>query len=65
MRLKLNEEEIALLNEWDIIFDHKKNYSDFEILILSEQIYAKETEFSNTPSCKTKNICNKLDNLAV
>ena len=65
MRLKLNEEEIALLNEQEISFDRKKNYSDFEILILSEQIYAKESEFSNTASRKAKDIYNKLDNLAV
>ena len=65
MRLKLNEEEIALLNEQEISFDRKKNYSDFEILILSEQIYAKEAEFSNTSSRKAKDIYNKLDNLAV
>ena len=65
MRLKLTEEEIALLNEQEISFDRKKNYSDFEILILSEQIYAKESEFSNTSSRKAKDIYNKLDNLAV
>ena len=64
MRLKLTEEEIALLNEQDISFDRKKNYSDFEILILSEQIYAKETELSNTASRKNKDICQKLDNLS-
>ena len=64
MRLKLTEEEIALLNEQDISFDRKKSYSDFEILILSEQIYSKEEELSNTASRKNKDICQKLDNLS-
>ena len=64
MRLKLTNEEIDLLKDQNIEFWPRKNYSEFEILILSEQIYSKEEELSNTASRKNKDICRKLDNLS-
>ena len=68
MRLKLSNEEITLLKEQNIEFWPRKNYSKFEILILSEEIYDKESEISNVQDIddkiKRRDLCDRLNNLA-
>ena len=68
MRLKLSNEEITLLKDQNIEFWPRKNYSEFEILILSEEIYDKESEISNVQDIdekiKRRDLYNRLNNLA-
>ena len=68
MRLKLSNEEITLLKDQNIEFWPRKNYSEFEILILSEEIYDKESEISNVQDIndkiKRRDLCDRLNNLA-
>ena len=69
MRLKLSNEEITLLKDQNIEFWPRKNYSEFEILILSEEIYDKELEISNVQDIddkiKRRDLCDRLNNLAI
>ena len=69
MRLKLTNEEIDLLKDQNIEFWPRKNYSEFEILILSEEIYDKELEISNVQDIddkiKRRDLCDRLNNLAI
>ena len=58
MKIKLTEQESRLLSRFDIFIDKNKNYSDDELLDISEKIYEQESFNYNNP------VANKLALLA-
>ncbi|RHM62330.1 MULTISPECIES: hypothetical protein [Coprobacillaceae] len=52
MRLSLTKNEIELLNKFDIFIDENKDYSEDELLDLSESIYDQESFNYEKPIAK-------------